>query len=173
MYKTISLQKNKVYSIFMNDWDEEITGVFVDEGKYWILLQDNQNDFLLDGLRFLNKQNIDEILREEDEQFKEKIFKLKYPREVGNWGYDLENTISLLEQIKTENKLFHFDTDDEEEIFVGRIVEVFEKSFKLQTLTSKGCWGDFFTSEFSEISSIAINNDYLNSLNLLLSEKEK
>ena len=72
----ITMIKNKVYSVLMNEWDEEITGIFIAQGKKWILLKDNQNDFLVDGYRLIQKRNVQEIFREENEIFKEKILKI-------------------------------------------------------------------------------------------------
>tara|TARA_B100000809_G_scaffold266851_1_gene332200 strand:+ start:15058 stop:15567 length:510 start_codon:yes stop_codon:yes gene_type:complete len=168
MYIATEMKINQVYSILMNDWDEEITGVFIAEGKEWILLYDNQNDFLVEGLRFIHKQNLDEVLREDDEVFKEKIFNLKYPKLPFDYSFDLDNSVTLLKGLQANNALLHFDTDDEDEITVGRIEEVSIKNFKLKSLTSSGEWGESCICDFSEITSIAIQNDYLNSLSLLL-----
>lgn len=151
----------------MNNWDEEISGVFIAEGTQWILLHDNQNDFLLDGLRFVHKKNIDEILREEDEQFKETVFKLKYPELPMEIDFELDHTAKILQEIKRKDLLFHFDAEDEEEIVVGKIESVSLNSFKVKTLDSRGKWSDSCVCTFEELSSIAINNDYLFSLNLL------
>jgi hypothetical protein len=167
MYITTEMKKKQVYSILIDNWDEEITGVFIAEGKEWIVLYDNQNDFLVEGFRFIRKQKIEEVLREEDECFKEKIFNLKYPKLSFNSLFNLDNTVALLKGIQKQNTLLHFDTDDEEEIIVGKIEEVNLTNFKLKSLTSNGKWGESCSCDFSEISSIAIQNDYLNSLSLL------
>lgn len=161
------MKENQVYSILMNDWDEEISGVFIAEGKNWVLLHDNQNDFLLDGLRFVHKKNIDEVLRDEDEMFKEKIFKLKYADLKMEFDFNLDHTAKILQEIKTRGLLFHFDGADEEEMIVGKITSVSMNSFEVQTLDGYGEWGDKCVAFFDEISSIAIENDYLCSLELL------
>lgn len=160
--------KGQVYTILIENWDEEVTGIFITEGKEWVLFYDNQNDFLVEGFRFIRKDKIDEILREEDTIFKEKIFKLKYPNLSYASAFDLDHTVLLLRQILNENILLHFDTDDEEEIIVGRLEEVTLTNFKLKSLSAKGTWGESCTCDFSEISTIAIQNDYLNSLSLLV-----
>lgn len=168
MYIATELKQNQVYSILIEDWNEEVTGVFVAEGKEWILLYDNQNDFLIEGFRFVQKSKLDEILRDEDELFKEKIFSKKYSELSFDVNYNLDDTVALLTQIKKENKLFHFDTEDEEEIIVGCIEEVEKSSFKIKSLTSTAVWGESFSCEFSEISTISVQNDYLKSLSLIV-----
>ena len=168
MYIVKEMKIKQVYSVLIDNWDEEITGVFVAEGKEWMLLYDNQNDFLLDGFRFIQKSKVDEIIREEDEIFKEKIFELKYQNLSFEHPFDLDNTSILLKALQEKNALIHFDTDDDEEIFVGKIEEIKAEDFCLQSLTSQGEWGEKYTCDFSEITSIAIQNDYLNSLSLLL-----
>jgi hypothetical protein len=168
MYKAIEMIPNHVYSILIEDWDEEITGVFVAQGKEWILLVDNQNDFILEGLRFIHKAKLDEVLRDDDEKLKEKVFAKKYSDFSLPKKYDLDDTVKLLQQIKEENKLLHFDTQDEEEIIVGLIEVVYDDKFELKTLTSEAHWGERFCCEFKELSTIAIDNDYLKSLNLLI-----
>jgi hypothetical protein len=151
----------------MNDWDEEISGVFIAEGEKWILLHDNQNDFLLDGLRFVHKSNIDEIIHDDDELFKESVFKLKYPELSMDTSFDLNHTAKILQEIKRRDLLFHFDAEDEEEIVVGKIESVSMNSFEVKTLDSFGKWSDNCTCTFDELSSLAIQNDYLYSLGLL------
>ncbi|WP_139958375.1 hypothetical protein [Flavicella sediminum] len=168
MYKSIELVPLQAYAILMNDWNEEISGFFIAEGSEWILLHDNQNDFMIDGLRFVHKRNIDEILREEDEIFKEKIRALKYPDLSIEHAYDLDDTGILIRQIQAKNELFHFDTYDEEELTLGKITSVADKDFETKTLTPTATWGDVCFCEFAELSSLAIENDYLNSLSFLI-----
>jgi len=167
MYIATEMKQNQVYSILIENWDEEVTGVFVAEGREWILLYDNQNDFVLEGLRFIHKTKLDEVLRDDDEQFKELVFAKKYPSFSFDEKYNLDNSTELLNQLMSEKKLLHFDTEDEQEIVVGLIEDVSEKSFKLRSLTSEAVWGEVFTCDFSELSTIAIDNDYLKSLNLV------
>ncbi len=172
MYKTIELKENQVYSILIENWDEEVTGLFLKENKEWIAFYDNQNDFLLDGIRYIQKKNIDEIIRESDDVFKEKIFSLKgITSSTVQVPFLKESTEDLFIQLEQNETLFHFDTDDEEEMFVGKVIAVFSDSFKFQALNSVGVWDESFICDFSDVSSIAINNDYLNSLELLLNSK--
>ena len=162
------MERGHVYSILIENWDEEITGVFLAEGKEWVLLFDNQNDFMLDGYRFIRKEMIDEILREEDELFKEKIFALKYPNLNYEYSFKLDSIYTLLCGFQNNNTLLYFDGDDEEEIVVGKIEEVYLKNFKIKPLNSFGKWGESIDYDFSEITSISIQNDYLSSFGLLL-----
>jgi len=168
MYIASEMIKNQVYSILIENWDEEVTGVFVAEGREWILLYDNQNDFILEGFRFIHKSKLDVVLREEDELFKEKIFAKKYPSFFVDKTYNLDDSQALLNQIMIEKKLLHFDTDNEEEIIVGLIEQVLPEKFKIKSLTSEAIWSDTCYCSFSELSTIAIDNDYLKSLNLVV-----
>lgn len=168
MSYAVEMIQNQVYSVLIEDWEEEISGVFIAEGKQWVLLYDNQNDFLVEGFRFVNKDKIDEILREDNELLKEKIFSMKYPNLNFEISFDLDNSVSLFNTIKKLNVLLHFDTDDEEEIVVGKINEVLLRNFTLNSVTSNGEWGAPYTCDFADVSSVAIKNDYLNSLSLLL-----
>jgi hypothetical protein len=168
MFKSIEMRPNKVYSFLIEGWDDEITGVFVAEGKEWILVWENQNDFLLDGLRFVHKTKIEEIIREEDEIFKDKVFSKKYPSSIKTNRYNLDNSYLLFKQINEEEDLLHYDLDNDEEIFLGMIGTLEKDALKLKTLTSQAQWSEFIMCPFSEISTIAIQNDYLRSLKLML-----
>jgi hypothetical protein len=168
MYIAAEMKKNQVYSILIEDWDEEITGVFVAEGREWILLLDNQNDFVVEGVRFIHKTKLDEVIRDDDELFKEQIFTKKYPGFSFDNQYNLDDSAALLNQIMAEKKLLHFDTNDEEEIIVGLLEEVLGGAFKIKSLTSEAVWGGRVTCDFSELSTIAIDNDYLKSLSLVV-----
>ena len=123
---------------------------------------------MLDGFRLINKENIDEILREEDEIFKEKIFKLKYTESKAVFNCDLNKANAVFSELQTQNLLFHFDMEDEEVIIVGKVEEVQEKSFTIKTLNSVGQWDESCTILHTNVSSVAVGNDYLNSLSLLL-----
>jgi hypothetical protein len=168
MYKSLVMKVNNVYSILIEDWDEEVTGVFQAEGKEWILLVDNQNDFIAEGCRFIHKTKVDEILREEGELFKEKIFAKKYSEFSFKENYALNSSEKLFSQILEQNTLIHFDTDDEEEMVVGKIMKVTSNGFELRSLTEDAKWGETIFCDYTEISTVAIGNDYLNSLSLIL-----
>lgn len=170
MYIATEMKQNQVYSILIEDWDEEVTGVFVAEGTEWILLYDNQNDFIVEGLRFIHKTKLDEVIRDDDELFKEKVFSKKYPAFSFDESYNLDDSFELMNQIKEENKLLHFDSEDEEEIVVGVLEKVSKNQFQLKSLTSESVWGESLSCEFTEVSTIAIDNDYLKSLNLVVKQ---
>lgn len=171
MYKVTEMIKNKVYTILIDNWDEEICGVFISEGKDWMLFLDNQNDFLVEGIRFVHKSKIDEIIQEENELFKEKIFAKKYGSLSAEYPYNLDSSEALFHAImKQQDVLLHFDTDDDEEIVVGILEDVTDKNFKLKSLTSEAQWGESVITEFSEISTVAIENDYLQSLQLVIKD---
>lgn len=168
MYKSLAMKVNNVYSILIEDWDEEVTGVFQKEGKEWILMIDNQNDFIAEGCRFIHKTKVDEILREEGEIFKEKIFAKKYLELDIKENYELNSSEKLFSELMEQNSLIHFDTDDEEEMVVGKIINVTADGFELRSLTEGAHWGEAIFCDYVEVSTLAIGNDYLNSLSLLL-----
>ena len=168
MYIAPKLVTNQVYNILINDWDEEISGLFIAEGSRWILLHDNQSDFLVDGLRFVHKMNIDEIIEDEETDFKNRVFQKKYPSFPTNENYNLDSSELLLKQLQEKTPLLHFDMDDAEEIVVGKITSVSQDTFTFSTLNQQAEWEGASEVVISDLSSIAIANDYLASLSLLL-----
>lgn len=168
MYIAPKLVPNKVYSILINDWDEEVSGLFISEGAHWILLHDNQSDFLVEGFRFVHKLNIDEIIEDEETAFKNRVFQMKYPSLPTSEIYNLENSELLLNEFLQKEVLLHFDTDAADEIAVGKIIAVGSETFTIKTLNQEAEWEGTSEVAISELSSIAIANDYLNSLSLFL-----
>ena len=83
----------------------------------------------------------------------------------------MDDAYFLFQQLQASKKLIHFDADDETEIVVGEIVAVTKDGFEIKTLAADAEWIEKLTCNFSEISSVAIGNDYLNSLELFLSSK--
>jgi len=163
------MKKNNVYSFEVTNWNEEIIGQFITEGKKWILIHDNTNDFILDGYRFIQKVNIMNIKRGKDEIFKEKIFKLKGFHYLNiDKDYNLNDTIPLLNQIMNDDIIIQYDAEDEEDIYVGKFVEINSDNFRIKSLTTRAEWSSNYLCKFDEISSFSIKNDYLNSLSLLL-----
>jgi len=168
MYIAPKLVPNKVYSILINDWDEEVSGLFIAEGARWILVHDNQSDFLVEGFRFVHKLNIDEIIEDEETAFKNRVFQKKYPSLPTSEIYNLENSELLLNELLQKEVLLHFDTDAADEIAVGKITAVSTGTFTIRTLSQQAEWEETSEVAISELSSIAIANDYLNSLSLFL-----
>ncbi|MGB2128196.1 MAG: hypothetical protein ACPHXR_01835 [Flavicella sp.] len=168
MYIAPKLIPNNVYSILMNDWDEEISGLFIAEGTHWILLHDNPSDFVVDGFRFVLKKNIDEIIEDEDTAFKNAVFNKKYTSLPKYDSHNLNGLDSVLKDFQDNEILLHFDTDDAEEIVVGKITSVTSDSFTIKTISQYAEWEGESKIGISEVSSIAISNDYLNSLSLFI-----
>lgn len=167
----MKLIKNNVFSFKMKNWEEEISGIFLGEGKEWVLIYDNSNDFILDGFRFISKKNISKIDRGMNEIFKERVFKLK--NVINNFDeriYDLDNTILLFESLKKDKQTIQYDVDDEDEIFVGRVLEIDKDNFKIESITTRGELSSSYRCKYDEIRSLSIDNDYLNSLSLLIKD---
>ena len=67
----------QLIAIEFTDKKELFTGFLIDYSDDWILLRNNPEDFILDGFVILKNKNIEEVHRDHDLQFTEKVIRLK------------------------------------------------------------------------------------------------
>jgi hypothetical protein len=54
-----------------------INGIVIDYDDYWMLLKSNPTDYIIDGYADVKNHNIKDIVRGDEEKWREEVIKLK------------------------------------------------------------------------------------------------
>ncbi|MBL4669375.1 MAG: hypothetical protein JKY30_08940 [Flavobacteriales bacterium] len=150
----------KVLSFEIEGWDEFIEGIVLNESEEWIEIVDNYHDLRLDGIKFVKRDHILYDFHEEDEIFKENVFRtMKQIRP--STGYVLDS--NLINELKNL-EIVMFELEEDDVCFIGKIIKSDSEKLQLLTMTSKAEWSDEMNIRLSDIRTISIDNEYLNTL---------
>ncbi|TPG37734.1 hypothetical protein [Flavobacterium pectinovorum] len=152
---------------------EYFIGVFINYGKEWVIIRNISGDYIIDGFKIINRKFIVSISLINSEPLKT-IVKLKHLNFVYKLDYDLNNTVSLIRDIKKNGDLIFVLLANEDMAFVGFVDEIHQKSLNLRDLTSKGEMSGFVKNyKFDKIRIIETKTDYLDSLEIYLKYTQK
>lgn len=158
----------EVVEIKINRHKDVIYGIKIFENESWVVINENPSDYVLDGYKFIYKKYIKYINILDEEEIKQIILNSKFKPDTTNYInnipiYDLKELLIYLRETK---ELIEFSLDTDEYILVGKVVDVFDKSFLLEEISTKGEVLRRENIKSKVIRSIGIKTDYLNSLEL-------
>lgn len=152
-----------------------LTGILLDCGTKWSLIRYNAVDYVLDGYIFINKRYILYENEIGEGTIQHQILSLKSRTDYFHFNENtniLDDNNLLFSILKKEKELVAICLHCEDIIYVGRIKEVNLKSFALNTYDTELRQSGVMNLEFSKVRYIQIRTDYLNSLCLLLKQKD-
>ena len=153
---------------------ELLTGILLGSGTNWSLIRYNAVDYVLDGYSFINNRCILYKSKVEENTIQHKILSLKNKAEkspIFENNNILDNNTLLFSVLQREKELLAICLHSEDVIYVGRVKEVFSKSFGFDTYDTELQKSGIINIEYSKVRYIQIRTDYLNSLCLLLDEE--
>ena len=154
-----------------------IFGVCLSEGQNWLVIRENEVDYSLDGIKFINKKFIRHRIIVDNDAMKRTILSSKY----SNYEKDksvieslnLDKNTDLFQSLKNKNCLLGVGLNKKDKFFVGRIENIYEKSISLRTIGTFTEDCGMMNIPFDRIRFINIDTDYLNSLNLYMEIKKE
>jgi hypothetical protein len=149
-----------------------IYGIVVDHSENWILLKSNPVDYVIDGYIIVKKQTIKNIIRSDNEKWKEKVIKLKKIKAL-NFKLPLDNLEAILNALTKKFGIFTLFTKEEGVCWLGKLKSIDEKLVVIDDLTPKATWEGQMTFKKNEIQMLEFDTDYINSLKLVLKKKTK
>lgn len=155
----------KLITIEFSD-KKNISGFLLDYSEDWILIQNNPNDYIIDGFSIIRNVNIKDIYQEENEKFTEEVIRLKgyvpnYKEEI-----PLGDIQDILIFLNTKYEIFHFTKKSNKAIYPGRLISINQSKINLQWIDTRGKWAEERTFKLDKIRLIEFNSDYLISLKL-------
>lgn len=159
------MEIGKLYSIKIKDRKQRTIGVFIEEGKEWVLLIDLYADYLLDGYILVNKEYIENIERSEKDVFTEEVLIANDKINIPEYQKLPLITENLLKWFYDNQTVIQVENRDGTMSWIGKILGGTEKSIYLDNLDPKGIWtSTHFTFRKNAIRLISFDTDYIKSL---------
>jgi hypothetical protein len=143
-----------------------IDGIVMDYDDDWMLLKSNPNDYIIDGYAIVKNQNVKDIVRDDEEKWREKIIKLKKVKTLKT-KIPLNSFESILKTLTKRFGIFTLYTKEDGICWLGKLNSIDNKTLVIDDLTTKGQWDGQMTFKAKDIRVIKFDTDYINSLKLV------
>lgn len=163
----------QLVSVEFTDKKEIFSGFLIDYSEEWILLRNNPVDYIIDGYVILKNTNVKSINRTDDEEFTEKVIRLKGLKTNSDDIIPLTDLYGILNYITTKFGIFQIATKSDKAVYLGKLIELNSEELIIEFLETKGKWGGEMSFNPKKIRVIEFDTDYINSLKLIVDlEKE-
>ncbi|HPI19632.1 MAG TPA: hypothetical protein PKY56_04610 [Candidatus Kapabacteria bacterium] len=143
---------------------ELIMGLLIDFNEKWALLKYNVVDYVIDGYIMLKVKKIKKIIRNENNEFTEKVLLAKGLQITNNDKYPLINFNDTLKFISEKFGVIHIEIKDENVCNIGRFLYANEKEITIQEIGTRAEWIENETFKFKDVWLFEFDTDYCNSL---------
>ncbi len=143
---------------------ELIMGILIDFNEKWALLKYNYGDYVVDGYIILKVKKIQKIIRDENNEFFEKVLLAKGLKLTEEDKYPLININDTLKLISEKFGVIHIEIKDERVCYIGRFLYANEKEITVQEIGTRAEWIENETFKFKDIWLFEFDTDYCNSL---------
>ncbi|WP_129021430.1 hypothetical protein [Edaphocola flava] len=159
---------NEVVSLKVKNRRTPICGVVLEYNDHWTLMKSNPVDYVIDGYMLINNKKVSAFRQDEEELFKQNIVQRKGVLS-GTSGLMLsENETALFFTIQNTYGLLQFELKSEKICYIGSIIDVQSEQITVQLVDSYARKTDTMDILINEIVSVHFDNDYTNSLKLVM-----
>lgn len=163
----------QLISIEFEDRKEIFSGFLIDYTNDWILIKNNPVDFIIDGYVILKNKNIKSITRDGDNAFTESVIRLKGLKTNSDEIIPLRDLSSILTFITNKYGIFQIAKKSEKAVYLGKLIKLDDEELVIDFLETRGKFGGELSFNPNKIRVIEFDTDYINSLKLLVDEREK
>jgi len=165
----------KVESFKIDFWEQPQTGVVLSENSDWILVKHIPADYVLDGYKLFRKEFVLKRINSAKEKQIERVLKLRKIEIDMPVDFEFLDTIGVLKWSQDKFGLFEFQDEYETELFYGRINVVEGNDLIIDSIDTKGKVEEAYDFPFQidEITTIAFQSDYFESIRALWMHKNK
>lgn len=163
----------KLISVEFKDKKEIFSGFLIDFSEDWILLRNNPVDYILDGFVILKNKNVKSITRGTNEEFTERVIKLKGLKTNLEEIIPIENISAILNFISAKFEIFQVAKKSDKAVYLGKLIELNNEELIIDFLETKGKFGGEMSFNPEKIRIIEFDTDYINSLKLVARENSK
>lgn len=160
----------KVERYRIQDWQDEETGLLIDENEDWILIMSIPVDYVTDGYKLISKKFLTERNRATAEMQIERVLNLRNISGEKPQGFKFGNTIEMLQWVEKAYEIFEFQEVSEDEVFYGKIHQIEDDEIlTIDYIDSEGQEEIAYACDFdlAEIRTITFDTDYFNAVKLL------
>lgn len=163
----------KLISIEFTDKKEIFSGFLIDYTENWILLKNNPVDYILDGYVILRNKNVESIIRDTNEEFTERVIKLKGLKTNPEEIIPIESLASILNYVSNKFEIFQIAKKSDKAVYLGKLIELNDEELIINFLETKGKFGGEMSFNPDKIRVIEFDTDYINSLKLVAKEENQ
>lgn len=163
----------QLISIEFSDKKEVFTGFLIDYSDDWILLRNNPVDFIIDGFVIIKNKNIENISRDEDHEFTEKVIKLKGLKTNAKDIIPIKDLASIIRFLDKKYGVFQIAKKSAKSAYLGKLIELNDEELTIDFLDTQGQFGGELSFNPEKIRVIEFDTDYINSLKLVVQDNEK
>ena len=158
----------QLISIEFQDKKELYTGFLIDYSDDWILLRNNPVDFIIDGFVILRNKNVEQIHRDEELEFTEKVIRLKGVKTNAEDIIPIKDLEAIIHYIDTKYGVFQIAKKSAKSAYLGKLIELNNEELTIDFLDIRGEFGGELSFNPDKIRVIEFDTDYINSLKLLI-----
>lgn len=158
----------QLISIEFQDKKELYTGFLIDYSDDWILIRNNPIDFIVDGFIILRNKNVEQIHRDEDLEFTEKVIRLKGVKTNAEDIIPIKDLDTIIHYIDTKYGIFQIAKKSAKSAYLGKLIELNNEELTIDFLDIRGEFGGELSFNPDKIRVIEFDTDYINSLKLLI-----
>lgn len=158
----------QLISIEFQDKKELYTGFLIDYSDDWILLRNNPVEFIVDGFIILRNKNVEQIHRDEELEFTEKVIRLKGVKTNAEDIIPIKDLGTIIHYIDTKYGIFQIAKKSAKSAYLGKLIELNNEELTIDFLDIRGEFGGELSFNPDKIRVIEFDTDYINSLKLLI-----
>ncbi len=162
----------QLISIEFQDRKELYTGFLIDYSDDWVLLRNNPVDFILDGFIILRNKNIEQLYREEDHEFTEKVIRLKGLKTNAEDIIPIKDLNTIIQFLDRKYGVFQIAKKSAKSAYLGKLIELNNEALTIDFLDTRGEFGGELSFNPEKIRVIEFDTDYINSLKLVAQENQ-
>jgi hypothetical protein len=163
-----------VKALQLDNWDEKVSGLWLDENEDWMLLR-SIHDYRPDGYLLVAKYFIvSETPKNKKLLQAARVLKLKGVDSTAPANFAFGSIPTMLQWVEQHYKVFQFQ-DEEDTSFCGQLRDYDENDYQINSLSPSAELDldyDLWFA-FKDLVTIEFDSDYLNSLRLLWQDKVK
>lgn len=163
----------QLISIEFEDKKETFTGFLIDWTEDWILIKNNPFDFIIDGYTILRNKNVKSIIQDKDHEFTEKVIKLKGLKTSAEDIIPLQDLQSIIHFLDKKYGVFQLAKKSDKAVYLGKLIECNDDELVIDFLGTEGEFEGEMEFNPEKIRVIEFDTDYINSLKLVLADRNK
>lgn len=158
---------NRVVTVTLKN-KASFQGILINLSDDWCYLNYIPVDYVVDGYVLINQRYIVSVESDKDDAFTENIVRLKGITSKQSPLLAIENNEKLLSDLQNKIEIIKIELKDHHKAYIGRIHLVREHSLRVHLFSPAATWLQVETFLFKEIRAIYFDDDYINSLKLVL-----
>ena len=170
MQEENDINKQMIIKVKINRYPNTISGVYLYENEEFVVMLNNPVDYVIDGIYFINKNYIKNI--EIDQDIISNKILLHKASLYNTDNMNFSNFKKILQYLLNKQQLIEFYLDKQSYTLIGRIISIDNKVIKVNLVDAQSSFLKKEKISYNKIRVLAINTDYVDSLEWYSKHKE-